>query len=231
MTAARASPASRFAKMWNEDVVAEQQRGLLYRRLYINTGLEAQLGAYKLEGYYTHSVAKLDSTSNGAMDNGHFWAGLDAVVNPASTADRLQRDADQSRPLPGLRARSTSSARRRTRMRFPISGSPRHFWGKNTMDDVAASVVGAPFSTWAGPVNTGAFGEWRRLGYSLFNDAPAGRRRPAALHWACASTASPGTSTRYSNSGSPAHAGPHGCHRGRAGSGGAPAQGPVRPVG
>jgi outer membrane receptor protein involved in Fe transport len=39
------------------------------------------------------------------------------------------------------------------------------FTSNTTMDDVSGSVSGAPFSTWAGPVNVAGSGEWRKLAY------------------------------------------------------------------
>jgi iron complex outermembrane receptor protein len=39
------------------------------------------------------------------------------------------------------------------------------------MDDVSASLTGAPISTWAGPVNMAVSAEWRKLTYSLVSNA------------------------------------------------------------
>ena len=189
-----------FAKMWNEDVVPNGSADFYTDAKYLNTGLEAEFGGYKLEGYYTHSVAKLNSQSNGTMDNAHFWAGLDAVVNPANGQIVCNVTLTNPGLYPGCVPINIFGP---TADKDAISyfRTPRHYYGRNTMDDVAGSVVGSPFSTWAGPVSLALSGEWRRQGYSLFNDAPAAADDPlncTGLRFNCVQ----GTSTKYSNSGS-----------------------------
>ena len=188
-----------LAKMWNEDVVPNNSADFYTHAYYLNSGLEYQLGKYRLEGSYTHSIAILDSTSNGSMDNAHFWAGLDAVVNPANGQIVCYVTLNFPGLYPGCMPINIFGP---TADKDAISyfRSPRHYWGRNTMDDASTSLVGAPFNSWAGPVNTAVSAEWRRLGYQLFNDAPQAADEPlncTGLRFNCVQ----GTSTKYSNSG------------------------------
>ena len=46
-------------------------------------------------------------------------------------------------------------------------------WGTDIgMQDVAASITGAPFSTWAGPVNAALSAEWRKVAYEINSQTP-----------------------------------------------------------
>jgi outer membrane receptor protein involved in Fe transport len=64
------------------------------------------------------------------------------------------------------------------------------------MDDITASIAGAPFHTWAGPVDMAVSGEWRRQTYGVSSTAlPTDPVSCVGIQFNCTSTTAP-----YANS-------------------------------
>jgi outer membrane receptor protein involved in Fe transport len=179
-----------FGKMWTEDMYPPTDAVFDTRNLYVNTGLEGKLGeGYKWEASYTHGVAKSDSTIRSSRDNARLFAALDAVLVTAanvgssglaigSIACQVSLTANASL-FPGCVPLNVFGPTAESQAAINYIIHPTQFFGRTTMDDVSGSITGAPFSTWAGPVNMAASAEWRRHGYSLVSYSPTPDVDPA----------------------------------------------------
>ena len=145
------------------------------RQWLINTGLEGSFGGgYKWGLSYTNSSGSFDVRQNAAIDQGRFFAALDSVVSngvPVCRAALTNAAYAGCVPLNPFGVDSES----REAINYFVT---RLDWDtKIGMDDVAANITGAPFSTWAGPVNAALSAEWRKLTYQINSHTPSSTAR------------------------------------------------------
>jgi iron complex outermembrane receptor protein len=156
---------------------------------FINGGLGGQFaGDYKWDLSLTHSAVRLNTRNDANINNQNLWAALDAVVNPATGQTVCRVTLTNAALYPGCVPLNAFG---------PTSVSPEamdyvlqrtEFTAHTKMDDVTASVTGAPFNTWAGPATMAVSGEWRRLSYeALSNAQPGDKANCTGLTYNCTS--------------------------------------------
>jgi outer membrane receptor protein involved in Fe transport len=136
----------------------------------VDMGLEGKFGdGYKWElafiGDRNEQKARNDASESGLR----LAAALDAVPNPSNASQVVcwvSTQPQYASLYPGCVPYNpfgpTSLSPDAERYIF----QPVEVVIKTKMYDATGSITGAPFSTWAGPVNTAISGEWRKVGYS-----------------------------------------------------------------
>ncbi|PXA93688.1 hypothetical protein DMC18_08250 [Caulobacter sp. D5] len=171
-----------FAQAPRLNPVAEE------RQTTVNIGLDGKLGDYSWGLNYTHGGARLKTTLNNNPNNQRLAAALDAVISPTTGQPVCYASLTNSAyancaPLNVFGPTSASQAA----MDY-IMGST-HMVADTGLDAFSAEIGGAPFSTWAGPVNMALSAEWRRLEYQSSSDAlPTDRANCAGLRYNCTSS-------------------------------------------
>ncbi len=155
-------------------VIEEQQ-------VFVNAGLEGSFGdGYKWDAGYTHSSAELNNTEKSNLNNYRLSAALDATVVTAANVGATglaigSTVCNVALTNPGLYPGCVP-----LNVFGPTSESPEsiayilgetHFDARTVQDEAVASISGAPFSTWAGPLNTAVSAEWRKQSYEATSDA------------------------------------------------------------
>ena len=135
---------------------------------YVIAGLEGKFGnGYRWDAAYTRSQARMNVRSHKLHHQGALFAALDAVVNPANgqivcnvqlTNPGLYPDCVPFNPF-GPTAASLEAINY-------IFGRIEHT-ETNRLDGLSGSVAGAPFNSWAGPVDMALSGDVRRQSYEL----------------------------------------------------------------
>ncbi len=135
------------------------------------SGLNGRLGNYTWDASYSHGYSQ--PTWN-ILHNPNFLkqaAALDAVRNPANGQIVCRVTLTNPAAFPGCAPLNLFG---------PTAASPEaldyytdHSVASTTQsqDEVNASITGAPFSTWAGPVNIAVSGEWRQAYYRTDSDS------------------------------------------------------------
>jgi outer membrane receptor protein involved in Fe transport len=134
-------------------------------QVMVNTGLEGKLGKFKWELNYTFGSTRQTTIDRNNYDYGKLYAALDAVKDPSGN---IVCDVTLTHPgaYPGcvpLNPFGPSSASSQAVNYFEQTTK----YVVNTQThDVDASISGAPFDTWAGPLNVALSGEWRRQSFN-----------------------------------------------------------------
>jgi outer membrane receptor protein involved in Fe transport len=135
-------------------------------------GLDGTIGKYNWDFHFGHSWANADIRNLANLDQGRLFAATntvrDASGNIVCRAASLNPAYSGCVPLNLLGPTSESAAAiayitRQTRASTNVK-----------LDELQTSLTGAPFSSWAGPVNTAISAEWHRTTYKLDSDATPG---------------------------------------------------------
>jgi outer membrane receptor protein involved in Fe transport len=139
-------------------------------QVFLNAGLEGEFGSsYKWELGYVHSVSSMLVTNNANLNNLRLSAALDAVAGPnGTTVCRVSLTNPGS--FPGCVPLNVFGPTSESAQAVSYILGETHFNAHTFQDDVSASVSGAPFSTWAGPVSVALSGDWRRQSYQATSD-------------------------------------------------------------
>ncbi len=146
-------------------------------QLFGVAGLQGTLGDYKWDVAYTYSDGSIDVRQNMAIDNGRFFAALDSVpsggwVNGLPVGVPVCRASQTNAAYAGCVPLNPFGQNAGSQAAIDYFIHPVSYKTNIGMDDVAASITGAPFSTWAGPVNAALSGEWRKLSYEIVSGTP-----------------------------------------------------------
>jgi outer membrane receptor protein involved in Fe transport len=159
-------------KSWDVNNVPPTNTDFHNHNTYVNTGFEGKFGeGWRWEGSVTRSHVIQSNTGNATLDTGRLFAALDAVVNPANgqVVCQVSLTANASRysgcvPMNIFGPTSTSAES----LAYVLK--PTHYIGTTDLTGAEGSISGAPFKTWAGPVNMALSAEWRKLKYLLTSD-------------------------------------------------------------
>jgi outer membrane receptor protein involved in Fe transport len=126
-------------------------------------GLDGTIGDYSWGVAYQRSTAKLNTELANVPNNTNIARALDAVnsggqivCNITVTNPTLGAGCVPLNPF-GPTAHSAAA------LAYVLT--PTFYEAKTVMDDIGGHIEGAPFSTWAGPVNLSLSGEWRKLSF------------------------------------------------------------------
>ncbi len=167
-------------KVWDTDFYPGQSFDFDISNLYVNTGLEGSFGNdWKWELSYSRTENEQKNVANQSWSTGRLFAALDAVVNPANGQIVCQVSLTQFANLyPGCVPINIFGPTATTQAQWDYVRNPTHFKGTTDMDSVDGYISGAPFNSWAGPVNMALSGNWRKLEYLFVNDAPPQNQAP-----------------------------------------------------
>jgi iron complex outermembrane receptor protein len=180
------------------------------RNLYANAGLEGKFGdGYKWDLSYTDSHARQANVSNQTWDTARFFAAMDSVLVNGQPVCWVSTQPQFAGLYPGCVPMNIFGPSATTQAMVDYVLNKTEYVGTTDLQDVSASLVGAPFGTWAGPVNIALSGERRKLTYELTSEAEpanvtalgcAARGIPAARTSCVEQTATNiGTSTTFPN--------------------------------
>jgi outer membrane receptor protein involved in Fe transport len=139
------------------------------RQYQANAGLDIKLGGgYEWDSFYSHARNMQNTRQNDNINTLNLVAALNAVVNPANNQIVCAVSLTQYASMyPGCVPMNPFGPTAEDKAAINYVTSATEFRAYTTMDDATTSLTGAPFSTWAGPVNTALSAEWRRLSYYL----------------------------------------------------------------
>ncbi|MES2988135.1 MAG: TonB-dependent receptor [Pseudomonadota bacterium] len=161
------------------------------RQLSFVTGLEGKLGDFSWDIGYVHGEARLTTDIHNNPNQQKLSAALDAVSSGGQTVCYASTQAATAAayadcvPLNVFGPSASSAAAR------AYIFDDTHYVATTKQDDIAGSISGSPFSSWAGPVNVAVSGEWRRQSFqSRSNSAADGVADCTSLRYNCVATGS-----------------------------------------
>jgi outer membrane receptor protein involved in Fe transport len=131
-------------------------------------GLNGTMGSYKWDVNIGNSKSQITALNFVNIDNGRLFAAIDAVTNSSGqiVCRAAQTNPDYTGCVPlNLFGGAPSQAS------LDYILKQAYNLNRTRMDDANASLTGAPFNTWAGPVNVALSGEWRRLRWDARSNA------------------------------------------------------------
>ena len=155
------------------------------------TGLDGKWGQYTWKVSYERqdSVQDLDDPNN--LNNGRLYAAMNAVVNPANgqiVCHAALVNAAYANCVPLNLFGPTASSQ----AAFNYIRQDTRYDTTYLMDDVSASISGAPINDWAGPLDMAVSAEWRKLSYRVLSNAlPTSAVDCTGIQFNCTSSTSP----------------------------------------
>ncbi len=162
-------------------------------QFFINAGLEGKLGIYEWGADVNIGEATLKNTLSNNPNNERLSAALDAVLDSTG-----QIVCKVTRDNPGLYPGCVP-----LNMFGPTSASDAalqyvlgqtHYTATTSSSDVNAHLIGAPFNTWAGPIQMALSADWRKLAFESTADVEsttaASNCGATALRFNCNATGS-----------------------------------------
>ncbi len=135
--------------------------------MFFAAGLDGNLGDYDWDVAVWRGDNTLKTRSRNNINNEKLAAALDAVAGPNNTV--VCASANIRPDCVALNAFGPS-AYSKAAMDYILDDTD---WQAQTVMNAAnAAISGAPFSTWAGPLNMALSGEWRKIEYSSTSNHP-----------------------------------------------------------
>ena len=138
-----------------------------YVNAYMATaGFEGDIAGWKWNVGYLNSANQQATRLNRNINNGRFFAAVDAVRAPNG---QIVCNVTLTNPslYPGCVPVNLFGPTSETPEMLNYFLETTKFKTTTKMDTVSGSVTGQPFSTWAGPVGVAVSAEWRKLTYQL----------------------------------------------------------------
>jgi outer membrane receptor protein involved in Fe transport len=159
-------------KTWSTDFYDSNRFQFDNANFYVNAGLDGNFGnGYNWEVSATKSRVSQANIAFNTWDSGRLFAALDAVINPATGQAVCQVSLTANAGLyPGCVPLNIFGPTATTSAQWEYLRRPTKYEGKTGTTDFEGYVSGAPFNTWAGPVNMALSGEWRKLEYQLISE-------------------------------------------------------------
>ena len=134
---------------------------------FVMASLDGKFGAgYRWEGTYTHSQANLNVR---ALNQNYkdIYSAIDAVVNPANGQIVCRVTLTNPTQYPGCVPFNLFGPTSMTQDMINYMFKEIQNTTRNKLDGFSGSITGAPFNSWAGPVNIALSGELRKLTMDL----------------------------------------------------------------
>jgi iron complex outermembrane receptor protein len=161
-----------LGKWFDSRYVDPQNTSYTNSNVYVNTGLEGSFrDSYKWELSYTGSHARQANVSNNTWDLRRFFAAMDSVLVNGQPTCWVATQPQFAGQYPGCVPMNLFGPSATTQAMVDYVLDKTEYVGTTDLQDVSGSIVGAPFSTWAGPVNVALSGERRKLTYELTSEA------------------------------------------------------------
>jgi outer membrane receptor protein involved in Fe transport len=149
-------------------------------------GLDGSIANYKWNVGYTHSYGVQQTSNLANLNSGRLLAAEDAVMANGQIvchAALVNPAYSNCKPLNLFGPTSESQAA----INYILAVTT--YYARNQFDDASGSFSGAPFSTWAGPVNMAVSAEWRNTRYNLTSNAqPSDHPDCYGIEWNCTAT-------------------------------------------
>ena len=135
-----------------------------------SVGIEGKLGDYKWEAFFAPSWNEQATRNNANFNNAKAFAALDAVAGPGGT---VVCNVTLTNPglYPGCVPLNPFGPTAQSADAINYIMSATQFVAQTQQEEAGASITGAPFSTWAGPVDLALSGELRRLSFRADSNA------------------------------------------------------------
>lgn len=144
------------------------------RQIFVVGGLTGTFGsAYRWDVADSHSQNDTVYNTYGMVNNAKLYAALDAVVNPATGQAACRVTLTNPGLYPNCVPLNVFGPNSESQAALDYVAAVGRVSYTFLMDDVTAGVSGAPFKTWAGPVNMAVSGEYRDLGYNVTSNVLA----------------------------------------------------------
>ena len=157
-----------FSKIFNQldafDTPRTEAKG---RSFTVISGLTGSIGDYKWELGYEHAKEISDNHLPNNISLPRLYAAINAVVNPANGQIVCNAALVNPSVYGGCVPLNVFGPNAMNRQAFEWIRNPSTATTTNVMDDVTASITGAPFSLWAGPVGMALSAEYRRQTYAV----------------------------------------------------------------
>lgn len=178
----------KMSKVWND--VPPSSTDTWERQYFANAELQGEFGGgYHWDTWYSHAETRQTTRENDNLNNQRLAAALDAVTDPATGQTVCNVTLTNPGADPGCVPLNVFGPSSESRAAINYILAPTQFLSIQTMDDVSASVTGAPFNDWAGPVDVALSAEWRKLSWELDSDAtPTDPVDCTGLRYNCSST-------------------------------------------
>ena len=160
-----------FSRLFSQDEFPVARSDVRAEQVLFITGLQGSVGAYDWNLGYEHSQVKTTTSQPNVLSNPRLFASLNAVVNPANGQIVCNAALVNPSVYGGCVPLNPFGPTASSRSAFEYIRNQNRTQLTYKMDDVTGSVTGAPFSTWAGPVNMSLSAEYRRLSYGLVSNA------------------------------------------------------------
>ena len=160
------------------------------KNVFAVAGLTGKLGSkLSWDVSYSRTMGRQRVSTDNNVNNARMSAATDAVVNPATGNIVCNVTLTNPTLYPGCVPVNLFGPTSLTAaaVNYVLGRSTYHL--KNDQDDVAASIAGSLFDTWAGPVRMALSGEYRHLTLDITSDAhPLDRVNCTGLRFNCNST-------------------------------------------
>jgi outer membrane receptor protein involved in Fe transport len=147
---------------------APRQNAETFEHQYsIDTGVNVKFGGgYEWDTAFIYSKNNQKVRSNYGMNGLRFAASVDAVTNPATGQIVCNVTLTNPGLYPGCVPYNPFGPTSMTAAAANYFLQPVEVVDRTGMQDVETSLTGAPFNSWAGPINMALSAEWRRLTYA-----------------------------------------------------------------
>jgi iron complex outermembrane receptor protein len=164
-------PTFMFNKVWNYELNQYALGAIMSTTTDTRNlvgGLEGNFGdGWRWDAVYTHSESELRQDIQRNQNLQRTYAALDAVVNPSTGQVVCRVTLTNPSLYPGCVPINVFGPSAESQDAMNYIFQPVHHISSFEQDNVAASLAGSLFNTWAGPVDMALSAEWRRQTFSL----------------------------------------------------------------
>jgi iron complex outermembrane receptor protein len=166
-TALNAAPATPFFSMGRilDDLSPDATLDQTTRSVTGTAGLTGKLfEKYTWDVYYSQSEARIKSVTHNNINYSHLFAALDAVKDPNNSNNivcNVSTNPTNAALYPGCQPLNLFGVGNESAAAKAYIYGDTSWVAYNKTNDVAATINGEPFSTWAGPVSLSLTGEYR----------------------------------------------------------------------
>lgn len=159
-------------------------------------GLEGKIATdYHWDATYTFSETKDDVRNDRININPHFFAAMDAVINPANGQIVCNITLTNPGLQPGCVPINMFGPSAESQAAVDYTNARVERWATTQLNGLAANLRGTPIEGWAGPLGFAVSGEYRHQTLELHSNTPLTPVDCTGIRFSCNST-----TTLFSNS-------------------------------
>ena len=159
-----------FGKMFNQIGVLQPDARI--RNVSLQLALEGKFAnGFRWEAFYVPTTGTQNTRNNNNIDNLKMAAASDAVTNSSGQIVCQVSTTAFASLYPGCVPMNPFGPTSETQAMIDYVTTVTEFKATTKQHDVGGQITGAPFSSWAGPVNMAVSAEWRNLRYNVDSNA------------------------------------------------------------